>query len=96
MIREIQADQLALPIEHLASVHIVDVWQCDGFGYTGCRTEETHLPGFGCAGMVAAYGDHTIDRSQQSHPIAKGIQRANLDQALQAALADRAQVHPAG
>ena len=46
--------------------------------------------------MIAADGDHAIKRSQQGHAIAKGIQCADLDQALEAALTDRAQVHPAG
>ena len=45
MIREIQADQIPFPVEHLALVHIVDFGQDDGFHNTGLRAEERHLPG---------------------------------------------------
>ncbi len=96
MVGDVQADQLAFPVEHLALVDIVDIRQDDGFRHAGGRAEQAQLPGFRGAGMIAADGDHAVERGQQGDAVAEGVQRADLDQALQAALADRAQVHPAG
>ena len=96
MIREIQADQLAFPIEHFALVYVVDFGQGDVLSDTGICPEKRHLPGPDCLKMRITDAHNTVERGQQRSAIAKGIQRADLDQAFQRALADSAQIRPAG
>ena len=64
--------------------------------HAGARAKQAQLAGFRGAGMVAADCDDAVERGQQGDAIAEGIQRADLDQALEAALADRAQIDAPG
>jgi hypothetical protein len=79
VIGDIQADQLTFPVEHLAAIHICDIRQHDRFGHTGCPAEETHLSGFCCPEVIAAYGNETVQRSQQRCPVAKTVHRTHFD-----------------
>ena len=71
MIGDVKPDELALPVEHLALVHVVDFGQADLFNDTSGGAKETHLPGIGGAEVIAGDGNNAVERGKQRSAIAE-------------------------
>ena len=65
MVGDIQPDQFALPVEHLALIHVFDFGQVNFFDDAGGCAEETHLSGIGGSEMIAGNGNDAVERGQE-------------------------------
>ncbi len=97
VIGDVQADQLALPVEHIAAADFVlDLGQGDGLDHASVGAEQAHLAGFGGAEMGGAHRHKAVHRFEQGLAGTEIVQRADLGHALQRPAAHLAQVDPAG
>jgi hypothetical protein len=90
MIGDVQADEFALPVEHLALVNIFYFGQGDLFDDACDCAEETHLPRICGAEVIAADGDDAIERGEHGGAVAEQIERANFDETFKRAFANGA------
>src|SRR5688572_18389957 len=60
MVRDVKADEFALPIQHLAFIYVVDIGEADLIHNACRRAEQTHLSSFGSPEVITADGYYTI------------------------------------
>ncbi len=92
MVGDVQTNQFAFPVEHFAPVYMVHFGQLNVLGNAGSHAKERHLPGPRSLEMGVAGGYNAVECVQQGGAVAKGVQRADFDQAFQRTFAHCAQV----
>ncbi len=96
VVGEVHADQFALPVELFAAIHVFHVGQMDALHHACTGPEHAHLSHVGGAEVRGADGDDAVHARQKRGAFAERVHRADLDEALQYAFADRAQIHASG
>ena len=81
VVGEIQADQLAFPVEHLLAVDLDVLGQGDGLRLDSRRSpEQGHLPGLRSAEVAGAGRQDAVNRGQHGRARTEAVKRAHFDE----------------